>query len=647
MTAVDEVKARLDIVEVVGTYVRLQKAGRSFKGLCPFHTEKTPSFVVNPDRQSWHCFGSCGTGGDVISFIARKENMDFVSALRLLADRAGVELRSDGPRREQVKSLQDANEAAALFFHNQLKTAPAAIRYVEERGLDAAAVSDFLLGYAPSGWDALRTHLTSRGFSEQLLVEAGLLVESDRGGYDRFRNRLMFPIRDDRGRVVGFGGRVLPGEPAGFDGPKYMNTPQSPIFDKGSLLYALDRARDAMRQTGTAVIVEGYMDVIAAHQHGFRNVVASMGTSLTERQAALLQRQASRVVLAMDSDEAGSAANLRGVQVVASAASRGSDRTRRQPLDIRVLALPTGKDPDELIRADPAAWPLAVESAKPVLEHLYESLRKEHDIRDARERQLVIDEMLPVIAELPNPVEQAAWVSKVAGGRAREDDLWRRIRSGRRLRAASRKAAPHPGPLPEGEGTGIEEAVPGARPLYPRQRAPREEFCLAMLYQLPVVAHLAGKLSEDLFSLSENRELFHRWKEEKKFAADSEEEDGGLWEHYQEVMETRIEVHETAQAEAAFLDCVGRLEQARMKAVKEASALALAEGVAGVRPGQVASIALARLEAGTTEEAPEDEEAEAVASLLLKDTIAGLNLYRRDEQPDPDSSGIRTAGQAP
>lgn len=642
MSTVDEVKARLDIVEIVGGYVRLQKAGRYFKGLCPFHTEKTPSFVVYPDRGSWHCFGSCGTGGDVIAFMARKENLDFMGSLRLLAERAGIEMRNDGRRREEIKSLQDANEAAAMYFHSLVAGSPVARTYIEERGLDSQAVNDFLLGYAPSGWDTLHNHLKSKGFGDAQLIEAGLLIESERGGYDRFRNRLMFPIRDDRGRVVGFGGRILPGETNGNadNAPKYMNTPQGPIFDKGGLLYALDRARESIRQTGTAVIVEGYMDVIAAHQHGHHNVVASMGTALTDRQATMLQRLASRVVLAMDSDEAGSAANLRGVQVVAAATARGtgtnSDRARRQPLDIRVLALPQGKDPDELIRADPEAWPRAVEAAKPVVDHLLAVTSAGLDLAQPLARSQLVTEVLPVIGEVEDPVLQAHYLQRLSRLARTNEDVLRREMP-KRARAQRRQA------MRQAEGIATNEGIVP----FQHQREKREEYCLALLYTMPELAHLATDVPEELFSLSENRELFRRWWANDPPSPESEEDDFGLADHYKEVIGTRLGITETAQAEAAFLDCVARLEQARMKSVKEASALALAEGEAGVRPGQVASIALARLEAGTNEDAFEDDEAEAVASLLLKDTFAGLNLYRRDEptpaNPDP---GIRSSQQA-
>jgi hypothetical protein len=270
-------------------------------------------------------------------------------------------------------------------------------------------------------------------------------------------------------------------------------------------------------------------------------------------------------------------------------------------------------------------------------------LRKQHDLNDARERQLVIDEMLPIIAEMPNQVERGIWVSRIAGGRAREDDIWRRLRSPRRTRPEARTATPAPSEGPEGE----EPSVIAPQPK--RRRVAGEEFCLAMMYRMPEIAHLAADVDEELFSLSENRELFRRWREGEPVSEDADEDDW-IRDHYREVLNTRLVVTETAQVEAAFLSCVALLEKARMRAVKEASALALAEGEAGVRPGQVASIALARLEAGSTEDAQEDAEVEeAVASLLLKDTFASLNLHRKDDQTpaDPDRSGIHASRQTP
>ncbi|HEU0072852.1 MAG TPA: DNA primase [Dehalococcoidia bacterium] len=616
MTAVEEVKARLDIVEVVGAYVRLQKAGRYFKANCPFHNEKTPSFYVYPDRQNWHCFGACSTGGDVISFVSKKENLDFTGALRMLAERAGVELQSDGPRRQEIKTLQDANEAAALFYHSLLATSPRAQAYIDERGLDQPTVNDFQLGYAPPGWNTLRDHLTSRGYSEAHLIKAGLLVEGERGPYDRFRDRLIFPIRDDRGRVVGLGGRVLPGGDAESQpGAKYVNTPQTHVFDKGSLLFGLDRAKEAIRSAGTAVIVEGYMDVIAAHQFGHRNVVASMGTALTDRQAALLQRFAERVILAMDADEAGSAANLRAIQVVAAAERPTRVVGRARSLDIRVVALPRGKDPDELIRSsEPDAWPNAVDSARPVVDHLIAVVSAGLDLVQPRDRSQLVAEVLPAIADVTDPVLRAHYLQRLSRlARVSEDELRRELRRRPRSRA--------------GDGTAATSNQPtSSTPLRMKPASgAREAYLLSLLFRVSTLADRGKELDDDLFDVSENRELFRRWRLSEPIS----EEESELWELYQVVMAANLPIIETNEAESAFLDCVHRLKHAKIRAVKEASALALAEGQAGVRPGQVASIARARMGAGKAEETPEDEATANAASQLLEDMEAGLRFHRR------------------
>ena len=624
MSSVDEVKARSDIVEVIGGYVSLQKAGRYFKAPCPFHNEKTPSFVVYPERQSWHCFGACGTGGDVISFVSRKENLDFVSALRLLADRAGVEIQSSGQSREKIKTLHDANDAAALYFHGLLQNATAARAYIDGRGLDSRAVNDFQIGFAPSGWDGLKNHLSGRGYAESQLVESGLLIEGDHRTYDRFRHRLMFPIRDQRGRVAGFGGRILPNQDdqPPDEGPKYMNTPQTPIFDKGSILYGLDRAKESIRNAGTTVIVEGYMDVIAAHQHGFGNVVASMGTALTDRQATTIQRLGDRIILAMDADEAGSAATLRGVQVVAATSATSATagtQAKRAPLDLRVLALPVGKDPDELIRADPKAWVAAVDSARPVIDHLLAIVGEGLDLSQPRDRSQLVTEVLPVITEVTDPVLQAHYLQRLSRlARTGEDALRRQFP--RPARPAQRRAS-----AIQPEDTAKTPGQPGRQ-----LSAPREEFCLALLFQVPEIANLTADLTdfnEDLFSLSENRELFRRWQKGEPPTEETDQDDPWVLEQYTKVLATRIPVRETSQAEEAFLDCVARLRTARMKFAKEASAMALAEGEAGAQSGQVASIARARLETGESKEADLDIQTDTLASQLLQDMEAGLRFH--------------------
>jgi len=319
MSQIDEIKNRLDIVEVISAYVPLKKAGRNYKGLCPFHVEKTPSFVVFPDSDGWHCFGACSTGGDIFSFIMKKENLDFGEALRLLADKAGVPLEERRPEQAEKESrldkLRDLNAVTASFFNHHFvasSQAGAARDYVESRGLNDDTIERFEIGYALDEWDALLGYLKKKGYSEEVILEAGLIIERESGGYyDRFRNRLVIPIRDRRGRVIGFGARALDDSL-----PKYLNSPQTPLFDKSSVLFGLDKALRAIRSRNEVIIVEGYMDVLTAHQYGIDNVIASMGTALTEKQLRELSRSTSRFILALDSDAAGDQATLRGLHLI-------------------------------------------------------------------------------------------------------------------------------------------------------------------------------------------------------------------------------------------------------------------------------------------------------------------------------------------
>ncbi|HWR71133.1 MAG TPA: DNA primase, partial [Dehalococcoidia bacterium] len=308
MDTVDEIKQRLDIVEVLSSYVPdLKKSGRNFKAVCPFHSEKTPSFFVFPERQSWHCFGACGTGGDMFAFVMRKEGVDFKEALNILAERAGVTVvqRKLDEGKSEADRLKEINEAAADYYHNLLFHSSGGQRtreYLVRRGVSEKTMRQFLIGYSQDSWDSLRLELLKRGYHENELSAAGLLVEKEKeaGSYDRFRNRLMFPIRDAGGRVVGFGARALDDSL-----PKYLNSPQTLIFDKSSSLYGIDFARPAIRKENLVVIVEGYMDVIVAHQHGFTNVVASLGTALTEKHVGIVKKLTNRLVLALDADAAG------------------------------------------------------------------------------------------------------------------------------------------------------------------------------------------------------------------------------------------------------------------------------------------------------------------------------------------------------
>ena len=409
MSEIEEVKARLDIADVVGQYVSLRKAGRTLKGLCPFHAEKTPSFIVSPDRQTWHCFGSCGTGGDVISFVMKHDGLDFGDALRLLAERTGVKLKERRVSEEQdraMRRLYDANESAADYFQRLLTTdaGKAAQAYIERRGIDEATASSFRLGYSLPGWADCIEHLRGQRFTDREIVGAGLALEGDNGLHDRFRNRLMFPVWDAKGRLIGFGARALDDSM-----PKYLNTAQTPLFDKGGTLYALNKAGEAIKREARAVIVEGYMDVIAAHQFGFENVVAQMGTALTERQVRLLQKLAPQIILALDADAAGTNAAVRGHDVVRESSREEGGAPvvswrgllgyqESTSVDLRVVVLPVGKDPDDFVRADPEGWRALIDDARPVLEFRLEVAAASHDLTDPRGRSQLVQDYLPLLS---------------------------------------------------------------------------------------------------------------------------------------------------------------------------------------------------------------------------------------------------------
>jgi len=468
MSVVDEIRQRIDIVDLVGTYVRLQKAGRNYKGLCPFHTEKTPSFIVFPESQRWHCFGACSTGGDVFGFVMRYENLDFGQALRVLAERAGVPLEPLSPGaaegRAERDRLREVNAAAAVYYHDLLLTAPAAEaarRYLAGRGVSAETIETYQLGYAPDEWRALEARL-SHDYRHEDLETAGLIQRGERGGYyDRFRNRVLFPIRDVQGHVIGFGGRVLDDSV-----PKYLNSPDTPLFDKGSVLYGLDLARPAIRTSGTAVIVEGYMDVIIPYQAGVRNLVACLGTALTEAHIQQLKRMTRVLILALDPDAAGMQATERGIETAQQALDRvtvpvltatGLVRYEsRLNTEIRVLVLPDGLDPDELVRQDRARWDRLVAEAVPVAQYYLDRVLSEEDLTTARGKGRAADRLLPVIATIDNPAERHHYLERLAQRlRLEEADLLSELdrlrqaeRSGRRRPTARTAAAEPAAPAP-------------------------------------------------------------------------------------------------------------------------------------------------------------------------------------------------------
>jgi DNA primase len=524
MGVIDEVKQKIDIVDVVSQYAKLTKAGRTFRALCPFHSEKNPSFFVYPEQQSWHCFGACNTGGDVFSFVMRKQSIDFGEALRLLAQRAGVampskfEPRAEGAESEEKQRLYQTNEAAALYFHNLLLNSPAgekAKSYVLGRGFSPKTIADFQLGFSLDSWDALKQHLMNRGYSEAELLTAGLIIKTEGGKtHDRFRGKLMIPIFDVRGRVTGFGARVLDDSL-----PKYINSPQTPVFDKSSTLYGINLAKDAIRQQNLAVIVEGYMDVITAHQNGFHNVVASMGTSVTEEQVYILKKLARNIVLVLDADTAGKEAMLRCV---------GYENILDAELKVSILS--RGKDPDDVIREDVKSWQqLVKEASLPVVDYTFNMITAGLDLNAANDKTLAAASLIPIIAEMKDTVRRAHYLRKLASltdidERSLEPELRFELRRVELRLSQERRRAKEPKP----------QALP------PLLSSPVEEYCLALLLQYPELRNSARELLPEYFENSENREIFIAWQQSDKIESVKERLEPEIHQHLDSLLTMKL-----------------------------------------------------------------------------------------------------------
>ena len=428
MSTTDEIKSRIDLVDLVSEAgVKLRKTGRNYTGFCPFHANKrTPAFVVWPETGTWRCFGECNEGGDIFKFVMKKDGIDFKEALQKLADRAGVKIKSyqrETPiQKEAYQHLRDLLEDAILFYRNHLLNNKDVLTYLrEKRGLSDATIETFGLGYAPPGFDNALKHLTQRGYSEQDLLDAGLLSESESGKrFDRFRHRIMIPIRDENGRMAGFGARIV--DPN--DVPKFLNSPETPIFTKGHLLYGLDRARKPIRTADQAVIVEGYLDVIAVHQAGYENVVSPMGTALTEEQLRLLKKFTRRIVLALDPDTAGQKAVLHGLDAARSAMDREGEfrfdargllrNEARLQADLRVASMPDGLDPDEIVARNREEWKTLIDNAKPIVTHVMETLAVGRDLKDPKVKNQIASQILPLIEDLPNAPERDTYRQQLA-----------------------------------------------------------------------------------------------------------------------------------------------------------------------------------------------------------------------------------------
>mgnify|MGYP003964374613 CR=1 FL=1 len=443
---VQQIKDKIDVAELVGEYVQLKQSGVNKKGLCPFHNEKSPSFMVNAERQNWHCFG-CGKGGDIFSFVEEIEGMDFKEALKYLADRAGIQLtpfRSDVDS-SQKNRLKEINGEAARFFHNFLLKMPAsklALDYLKDRGLKEETIEEWKIGFVPEQWDLLTQYLLKKGFSIDDLVASGLTIKRDgansqsgKGFYDRFRGRIMFPIWNVHGDAVGFTGRVL--VETDRSGGKYVNTPQTIIYDKSNIIYGLNKAKKDIKSQDLIVMVEGQMDVVACSQAGMKNVVASSGTALTEMQVKLLKRYSTNINMAFDADEAGQ-----------NAAKRGIDIALIEGMRVKVIRIPegAGKDPDECLKKNSDVWFNSVKNAQDVMEWFFDKNILGIDLSDHKQKQKVADAILPEIALIPYAVEKDHWLRELSGrigvdvSVLREDMLRVKTKTMKKLKVVDTKA---------------------------------------------------------------------------------------------------------------------------------------------------------------------------------------------------------------
>lgn len=399
---ISEIIEKNDIVDVISQYMKLKKSGRNYIGLCPFHSEKTPSFNVSPDKQLFYCFG-CGVGGNVSTFIQKIEKLNYPESLTFLAERAGIEIKVASSEKEKERTrrrklLYKINREAARFFYNNLKSNASAIKYLKDRGLSIEIVKKFGLGYSLDSWDSLKNFMAANGISSELVYSAGLLIKKSNGAdyYDRFRNRIMFPIIDLKGNVIAFGGRVMDDSK-----PKYLNSPETEIYIKGNNIYGLNLVKN-IKDLKNIIVVEGYMDAISLHQYGVNNVVASLGTAFTENQARLLKRYANEIIIAYDSDAAGQAATLKGLAIL-----------EKEGCNVKVIRLPKGKDPDEFIRQEGLeAFNDLIEKSMSLIDYKIYNLKQNTDITNIEGRVRFIKQLSSILIGLDSPAEIDAYIKK-------------------------------------------------------------------------------------------------------------------------------------------------------------------------------------------------------------------------------------------
>ena len=584
MTVVDDVKARLDIVEVISQRVPLQRSGNSYKANCPFHQEKTPSFHVFPDRQSWRCFGSCATGGDVLSFVMRADSLEFGEALRQMAQQTGITLPQRG-QSTQNEGAHKINEDTRAFFQRTLASAQGASarEYLEQRGLDKQVIEAFGVGLSPSDGESLKNHLVREGYSQEELANAGVVRTGDDGvNHDLFRGRLMFPIRDAHGNLVGFGARTLDGSE-----PKYLNSPQGPLFDKSRLLYAMDRARTDVRKEG-AVIVEGYMDAIAAHQAGFKNVVAQMGTALTGFQVDEIRRLTGKMTMALDQDAAGQAATLRSLDVVLenfrtkTTNSSGPDgATKTVDADPRIIVMPPGQDPDEVIHRSPSDWSKLVESAIPAISFRINAITSQGETESPEGKARCVAEAAPFIHLLGGGIQQANAVELLAGNLNVPIDT---VKAALSRPSVARRARRPDQPRPAGTT---------ASPFAKLDHDPMEEHCLQLLLGYPELRELADGLRSEFFQRHENREIFTRWLDagpgldkDETLASVRRDGDDEVSGQLTSLLEKPLLPLDVNGRTASFMEVASRLEERNLKNLKSEEVKRFADSPPDIDSGE-------------------------------------------------------------
>ena len=501
MTPIDEIKNRLDIVEVVQGYIKLKKAGKDYKALCPFHKEKTSSFFVSPSKQIWHCFGACSEGGDIFKFVMKIEGVEFADALRTLARKAGVVLRKQDPQvQSQRNILYQICEEASEFFQGELQKNNQVLEYLKNRGLKLQTIKDFKIGYASNDWRTLYTHLTELGYKPEDIEKAGLIVGNPKSEarnskhYDRFRNRIMFPIADLNGQIVGFSGRIYGKEDEKT--AKYVNTPETLIYNKSRIIYGLDKAKLEIRKKDQAILVEGQMDLIMTHQTGTKNAVAVSGTALTPDHLQILKRYTENLVFCFDADTGGESATKRAIATA-----------QQFDFNIKVALLPQDKkDPAEIIKQSPEQWEKILEKTKPVMEFYFENtFAKYSDKLNVDDKREIAKELLYPIKNIANTVEQAHWLQVLASKlKVEEKSLTEALR-----RIQAREAGEEIFSVPrKNRKSRIEEL---------------EEHILSLgLKHKKHFDYLNKNLKENLLFKSELRDLFRDLKKEKKFSSEQE-----------------------------------------------------------------------------------------------------------------------------